>query len=117
MEIGFKGYKLSREIDTSKIEEQQKRIEGYKSGKYASFVIPFLQAFNNLVNLDYVIKSDKLEDVDYGEAEDNLRDIKYGLITNSGILAFQYSAGKQLDENQVFGFINNTKFVLDKNTI
>ena len=117
MEIGFKGYKLSRGIDTSKIEEQQKRIEGYKLGKYASFVIPFLQAFNNLVNLDYVIKSDKLEDVDYGEAEADLRDIKYGLITNSGILAFQYSAGKQLDENQVFGFRNNTDFGLAINTI
>lgn len=117
MEKVYKGYYLTKEIDTTKIEEQQKKIEEYKKGKYAPFVEPFLQSFNNLVNLDYVVRSDKLEDVDYGEMEDELKSIKYGLITNSGILAFQYSAGKELDENKVFGFRNNTDFGLAINTI
>lgn len=110
MDIGYKGYQLSKEIDTANIEQKQRQIEEYKNGELSKFIKPFLQTFNNLVNLDYVIKSDQLEDVDYGEDEDELKDIKYGLITNSGILAFQYDKGKELDENKVFGFRNNIDF-------
>lgn len=118
LEVGFKGYYLSRPIDTSKIEAQHKEIERCRTGKLACFIEPFMKAFNNLVNLDYVIKSDKLEEVDYGEIDEQLKDIKYGLITNGGILAFQYKKGKVKDNGEgVFGFRNNSDFGLAINTI
>lgn len=118
IDIGFKGYYLSRKVDTRKIESSQREIEDYKNGSLARFINPFIKEFNNLVSLDYVIKSDKLEEVDYGVMEDDLKDIKYGLITNSGILAFQYKRGKIKETKEgVFGFRNNTDFGVAVKTI
>lgn len=110
-DIGFKGYYLSGDLDLSNIREQHRLIELYKNGKLSKFIEPFLKAFNNLVNLDYVIKSDKLENVDYGDIEEDLKGIKYALITNSGVLAFQYGKSRKLvGEDGVYGFRNDTDF-------
>ena len=110
-DIGFKGYYLSGDLDLSKIREQHRLIEQYRTGDLSRFIDPFLKAFSNLINLDYVIKSDKLENVDYGDIEEDLKDIKYALITNSGVLAFQYGKSRKLvGEEGVYGFRNDTDF-------
>lgn len=110
-DIGFKGYYLSGDLDLSKIREQHRLIEQYRTGDLSRFIDPFLKAFSNLINLDYVIKSDKLENVDYGDIEEDLKGIKYALITNSGVLAFQYGKSRKLvGEDGVYGFRNDTDF-------
>ena len=111
-DLGFNGYYISREIDLSNIRAQHAQIEELKNGQYACFIKPFLTQLNNLVNLDYVIKSDKLEHVDYGDMEDELKDIKYALITQKGILAFEVTSDmrRKRDRKETINFKNNIDF-------
>ena len=111
-DLGFNGYYISREVDLSKIRAQHAQIEELKNGQYACFIKPFLTQLNNLVNLDYVIKSDKLEHVDYGDIEDELKDIKYALITQKGILAFEVTSDmrRKRDRKETINFKNNIDF-------
>ena len=83
------GYVIDEGVDTSIIEEQKKKILEYKShSSFANYAKEYLDNFYNLVDLDYVERSDKLENIVHETYDEESRKIKLALFTKQGILDF-----------------------------
>ena len=111
-EIGL-GYFASKPCDTREIEAQHELIEKFKSDKNLSnYTKQYLENFYNMVDLDYVQSSDRLENIQYETFDKMLPEIKLALITDKGVLDFVLpSERKDLeDKTKLLSLKNNTQF-------